>query len=102
MVEQHVSEDLGTLAESIPHWSLNPFHSLCLNTLSFIFFVDSCEEVGIETHLGEKTSVGVGVTKGIDLPANSRLDTEFFENEVVTHLHVGDHVLVVGTSLIVH
>lgn len=30
MVEQRVSEDLGTLAESIPHWSLNPFHGLCL------------------------------------------------------------------------
>jgi len=42
------------------------------------------------------------VAEGIDLPTDSRSDSELFKCELVAHLHVVDHVLVVGASFIVH
>ena len=42
------------------------------------------------------------MAEGIDLPTDSRSDSELFKCELVAHLHVVDHVLVVGASFIVH
>jgi hypothetical protein len=42
------------------------------------------------------------VAEGIDLPTDSRSDSELFKCELVAHLHVVDHVLVVGASFIMH
>jgi len=42
------------------------------------------------------------MTKWIDLPTDSWSDTEFLKCKLMSHLHVVDHVFVVGACLIVH
>lgn len=102
MMVHHVSENLGILPQSFPIRSLDPFHGRRLKTLLLFLVVLPREKPGVEAHLREKTRICIRVTEWVDLPADSRFDAEFLKHKLVTELHVGDHVLVMGASLVVH
>jgi len=102
MMVHHVSENLGILPQSFPIRSLDPFHGRRLKTLLLFLVVLPREKPGVEAHLREKTRICIRVTEWVDLPADSRFDAEFLKHKLVTELHVGDHVLVMGASFVVH
>lgn len=64
--------------------------------------VNATKEQSVEAHVGEEAGVGIRVTEWIDLPADSRLDAEFFENEVVTNHVIIDHVFIGRACLVMH
>jgi hypothetical protein len=97
-----VSEYLSTITESVVHWSLNPLHSLISKTLFLVLVVKARKEISIKTHLRHQVRIGIRVAKGINLPTDSGCNTKFLKSELVTHLHVVDHVLVVRARFIMH
>jgi hypothetical protein len=42
------------------------------------------------------------VAEWVDLPANGWLDAELLKDEIVTNLHIVNHVFVDGARLVVH
>ena len=42
------------------------------------------------------------MSEGVNVPSDSRFNTEFCEEEVVTNHHVVDHIFVVSTGFIMH
>jgi hypothetical protein len=97
-----VRENLSFFTKSFPHGSPYEFHAHVRLTQILILVVKSREEEGVKAHLGKETCVGAGVTEGINLPSNSGSDTKLLHDELVTDLHVVDHVFIVGASFVVH
>ena len=64
--------------------------------------IESGKEPSIITHLRNKSSMGARMTKWVNLPPNSWSDTEFIDNPLVPNKMVIDHILISGTSLIMH
>ncbi len=102
VVVKSVSENLNAFTKGLIHRSPNPFHCPVFQSLRSVLVIDSRKEESIEAHLGEQTSVGVGVTEGVYLPAHPWSHSELSHDEFVTCHHVVYHIFVVGTGLIVH
>ena len=58
------------------------------------------EQETLEAKVVEQRCVGVRVTEGVKHPADRRFHSEFFLQELVTNMHVQNHVFVVWTRLI--
>ena len=97
-----MGKDLNAVSESVVHGSPNKLHRLFVKTYIFILIIKSPKHKCIKAHLSKQSSVGVGVAKRINLPANSWCNTKLFEDELVTYHHVVYHVFKMGTCLIMH
>jgi hypothetical protein len=97
-----VAKNLGAFSNRLPTWPPYPLHFFVCKPPFFILIIKSCKEESIEAHLCEETSVCVRMSEGVNLPADSGSDTELLHYEFMTYLHVVDHVVVVGASLIMH
>lgn len=102
MIIEGVCEDLDIVAEGVRIWSPNELKRFLIHPLVLVLVVESCEEPSVEAHLSKYSCVGAGVSEWVDLPSDSRFDSEFSEDEFMTEHHVFNHVLVGGTGFIVH
>ena len=102
MVVQGVGKDLGAGSQGIVERTPNPLHSLLLQSLLLVLVVQSRKEPGIKAHLSEQSWLGIRMSERINVPSDSRGDSEFVQQELVSNEHVVDHVFVVGTGLVVH
>ena len=97
-----MGENLDIVAQGLGVWSPDELHFLVVHSLVLVLVVESGEEPGIEAHFSEESSVGVGVTEWIDLPADSWFDTDGLKNPFMTNHHVVDHILIYWASFVVH
>lgn len=63
--------------------------------------VKSAEEHGFKTHLREKSCVNIGVTKGVDIPTNFRLNAKLLLNPLMADHHVINYVIEIWSSFVV-
>lgn len=63
--------------------------------------IDSAEEHCFKTHLSEKSSVNIRVTKCVDIPANFRLNSEFLLNPLMADHHIINNVIEMRRSFVV-
>jgi len=96
-----VSEDVG-VRKSIFVGEPDEFEFFVFLSRLIVHPIHSSEEPGIEAHLSKQSSIGVGVSKRINLPSNSRLDAKVLGNELMTNHMVVDHIFVDGACFIVH
>ena len=60
----------------------------------------SCEEQGLKSKVMEKCSVGLGMSKGVDVPSNSWNDSKFLAEPLMTLNKVLNDVLKVLIGLV--
>ena len=63
--------------------------------------VKSAEEHGFKAHLREKSCVGIGVAKGVDVPTYSGLDAKLLLNPLVSDHHIINYVIEIRSSFVV-
>lgn len=63
--------------------------------------VKSAEEHGFKTHLREKSCVNIGVTKGVDIPTNFRLNAKLLLNPLMADHHVINYVIEIWSGFVV-
>lgn len=102
VVVKYVRENLNTLTQMIIEGPPDKLHLLVLESLLFVLVIKSREEPGVYSHVSEQSRIGVRVTKGINVPTNSRSHSELFLKELVTVHHVKNDVFVVRTGFIIH
>ena len=95
-------EDFLLLSEMLGEWPPQIVECFLVDSSVFVLTVKSGKPPGFEAHVGEKSWVGRGVTKWINVPSDSWLDTEFLLEELVADHHVVDHIFIMRSSLIVH
>ena len=66
----------------------------------YMVFVGSREINCIKAEISEKCCIGGRVTKGVEHPAYARDNSKFFLHKLMTNVHIHNHVLIVGASLI--
>lgn len=79
MLIKSVGKDLSTFSFMIKEWSPYPFHFRGIKSSCLILVVQSCEEPGIEAHIGKKSWSSIGMAEGVDVPGHARLHTKLFE-----------------------
>jgi len=67
-----------------------------------ILVIDSSKEKGIKTHLSEDSRLGIGMSKGINMPANIRGNIEFFKQKRVPQCHLINDIFIIRIRLIIH
>ena len=102
MAVENVSKNLGVGTKTLSVWSPDELHLAVGHSLILVSIIKTGKEPSIVAHLGEETSIGVRVTEWIDLPSDSRLDSELIEDPLMSDDVIVDHVLVSWASLIVH
>jgi hypothetical protein len=93
MLVEGMSKDLRSSSFVIKEGAPNPFHFLILKTASFILVVKTCKEPSIEAHICKDPWSSIRMTEWINVPSNTRSNSEFFHQKVVTLLHVIDKVI---------
>lgn len=99
---EFVGEDLYAFVKLVGVRHPYPLLLLVIDSCLIVCPVHPAKEQGIVSHLGEDAGIGVRMSKGIDLPSDAWLDSKLFDQELMTDHMVVDHVLVMGTSLVVH
>ena len=102
VIVKSMSEDVYIFSKALFIWHPDPLQWFFIHSFILVHIVKSCKEPGIESHFCEKSYICIWVTEWIDLPANSWLNSELFENPLVTDLHVVDHIIICWASLIMH
>ena len=80
----------------------DPLETVLIRSLVIVLEIDTREEPGIEAHLCKEASVGIGVSKRINMPTYPWLLPEFLEEPLMTLVHIIDLILVVSAGLIMH
>mmetsp|Transcript_521 Transcript_521/g.550 ORF Transcript_521/g.550 Transcript_521/m.550 type:complete len:222 (-) Transcript_521:59-724(-) len=97
-----MGEDLSIVTQALGVGSPDELHFFVVHSLVLILIIKSGEEPSIEAHLSKETSISVGVTEGVDLPADARFHTELLLEEFHADHVVVDHVVVDRAGLVVH
>ena len=97
-----MSEDIDIFTKTLGIGHPDELKLSIIGSSLLVIAIETGEEPSIKPHLSKESRIGVRVTEGINLPTNTWLDTEFFEDEVVADHHVVDHVLVDGACFVVH
>ena len=101
-VLENVSEDLDGITQALIEWLPHELHGLVSQSLLTILVIQTTEDERIKAHISEETRVRIGMTEGVDVPADGGNVVELLEQEFVTDDHVVHHVVVVSASLVVH
>lgn len=80
----------------------NKLFAFVLLSFLFVLEVKTTEKPGIEAHISKEPWIRIGMSKWIDLPANSRCDSELLHQELMTEHHVVDLIFIVSAGLIMH
>ena len=101
-VLQDVCEDLGGVSKRLTERLPDKLHRLVSKPLLLVFIVETTKDEGVKAHVSKESSVRVGVTKGVDVPADRRHVVKLTEEELVADHHIVDHIIVVWACLVVH
>lgn len=102
MVIENMSKNLRIRTKALGVWSPDKLHLTVAHSLIFVGVIETGKEPSIETHFGEETSIGVGVTEWINLPSDSGFDSKLIKDPLMPNNVIIDHVFISGASLIVH
>ena len=95
-------KDLDVRTKRIPHGPPDKLHALLINTLCLVLIVKPSEKPRIEAHISKEAGICTAVTEGVDLPADSRGNSEFIQDELVAYHHIVNHVVEVRARLVMH
>ncbi len=102
VINHHKCEKLSTSTKMSPSRSPKPLHAWFVHSFFRVLEITSGKNYGIESHLGKETRISVWMAKWINLPSDSRSDTNFFEKELMSRHHVINHIFKVSTCFVVH
>ena len=97
-----MSKDVISVTSIVRERSPQEFQCLILSPILLVSVVYTTHHQSIKAHPIEQGSLSAGVAEGINLPNHVRSIVKLFLEEVMTPLHVGNHILIVCRSLIIH
>lgn len=81
-------------------WSPQKFHWSILKFLIFVLSVHSCKKLCFKTEFSKKSGICAWMSKSINMPSNSWLDTKFFLQKHMTFDHIINNIFIIWTSFI--
>ena len=101
-ISQKGAQDFFLSTEMLGKWSPQEVRSMNIRLKSIInvVFPTSGKEEGLKAHVMEQSSIGLSVSKRIDIPSNSWGNSELLTEPLMTLNKVFDNVLIVGSALI--
>lgn len=83
-----MSEQLSSSAKLPKVWSPYLFHRLSFESVLSILWIDIFKVNSFYTAFSKKSSIRIWVTKGVEIPSNSRVWLELIFQELMTSLNV--------------
>lgn len=75
-------------------------HTLLIHSSLSFFFVQPWNEDSFKAKVAKKRCISSWMTKWINMPTNFRSDSEFFEQECMSQVHIVDQIFIIWTGLI--
>ena len=97
----HIRQDLVLFAKMIGPRPPEESHGLIRTPPLLIIMIKPTEEHGIKAHLCKQSGIGIRVSKGVNVPADSWLYSKLLIKELVAHHHVVDNVIEVRGCFVI-
>ncbi len=86
----------------VVEWSPHVLELLFILAVILILVVDSAVKPGIKAHFCEETRVCIGMTEGVDVPANSGSVAKLLHQEFMALHHIINHIIIMRVGLVMH